>query len=68
MASQGYRNKFKAIAGGAAKNCGPHYYNKKKKKSTYRYSMDKKPMEEMFSQKKNHRNITSLQSGVDISI
>lgn len=40
----------------------------KKKKSTYRYSMDKKPMEEMFSQKKNHRNITSLQSGVDISI
>lgn len=31
MASQGYKNKSKAIAGGAAKNCGPHYYNKKKK-------------------------------------
>lgn len=28
----------------------------------------KKPMEEMFSPKKNHKNITALQSGVDISI
>lgn len=30
--------------------------------------MDKKPVEKMFLQKKNHKNITALKSGVDISI
>lgn len=30
--------------------------------------MDQMPGEEMFLQKKNHKNITVLKSGVDISI
>lgn len=41
---------------------------KKKKNLIYRYGMDQKPGEEMFLQKKNHKNVTALKSGVDISI
>lgn len=62
---RGRKNKLNDIADGVAKNCGPHYFEKKK---SFRYGMDKKPVEKMFLQKKNHKNITTLKSGVDISV
>lgn len=52
MASQGYRNKSKAIAGGAAKNCGPHYYNKKKKNLRIDIVWTKSPWKRCFHKRK----------------